>query len=100
MSSNNPEVTINAIDSSISELNLNVIVSESSQIGQTTLTLTDIFGNSANVEITIVNQQVFVNTPQTKLLWHLDESGNGSAGIIDSSNSSINWNGIEQFAGG
>jgi hypothetical protein len=87
VSSNHPGITAIAVWSTATAALLNVNVSDTTPLGSSRLTITDPNGHTTNFELTIVDQRPFENSPdgnETRLLWHLDEPGNGTVTIIGS----------------
>jgi hypothetical protein len=80
-----PGVSVSVTSTSLTQINLNLNVPSTASIGQLHFTTTTADGQTFNSELTILDQQPFVNSPltnnETLLLWHLDETGNGAVRI-------------------
>ncbi len=83
--SDQPNVSIAAVSSSATRLNVSVNVPASVPVGQLHFTVTNSLGQTFPAELTIIDHQPFTNPPESGtdalVLWHLDETGNGAVHI-------------------
>lgn len=85
VSSLREDIAIEVIKTTFHSIDLMVSTQETVPLGPLQFTITDSTGQTAVIEITVVDQKPFENDPasilETILLWHLDEADDGAVAI-------------------
>ncbi|HEU4391191.1 MAG TPA: LamG domain-containing protein, partial [Blastocatellia bacterium] len=87
VTSSRADVSATVTASSYTRLDLTITPSAAATLGTAQLTIRDPIGQSTTADLVVVDQQPFQNQSggtETVVLWHLDESPNGTTALVGS----------------